>query len=260
MNSASPDPAGRAGRASRAQRSYGLRDVIILFAKSPVVGEVKTRMSPAFSPQQAADFYAEMLDDALVETARVADQLELSAVLSIYPAEACGEFADRVGGLGESISTSFRVVPQCGHDLAERMEWAVAEAASGGARKVLLRGSDCPVLDDKAVADALAALDDCDVVLLPDRDGGYGMIGLREPVPELFRQEMSTREVANETVARARGLGLRAHLLETSFDIDTVEDLQWLAEARERGLTHACPRTLEFLDTRQLWPAQTADA
>ena len=248
MSSAAQDPG------PQAERSYGLRDTLILFAKSPVAGEVKTRMCPPFSREEAAAFYAEMLDDALVETARIARQLELTAVLSVHPAGACAEFADRIGGLGESVSTLFRVVPQRGRDLAERMEWAVAEGASGGARKLLLRGSDCPILDDKAVSDALAALDECDVVLLPDLGGGYGMIGLREPVPELFRQEMSTPEVADETVARARALGLRARLLESSFDINKVVDLLRLAEARERGLARACPKTLAFLDSRKLWP------
>ena len=251
--------AAASNASSRAERSYGFRDVIILFAKSPVAGEVKTRMCPPFTHEQAADFYAEMLDDALVETARIAQQLQLSAVLSVHPERACGQFADRIAGLGDDVSTLFRVIPQRGHDLAERMEWGVAEAASGGARKILLRGSDCPILDDKAVSDAVAALDDCDVVLLPDSDGGYGMIGLRQPVPELFRQEMSTGEVADETIARASALGLCARRLEPSFDIDTVQDLLRLAEARARGLARACPRTLEFLDARELWPPPDGD-
>ena len=132
----------------------------------------------------------------------------------------------------------------------------MTEAASGGARKVLLRGSDCPTLDDKTASDALAALDDIDVVLSPGCDGGYGLIGLRQPAPELFRQEMSTPDVAGETIAWARTLGLSTRLLEPRFDIDTVADLAQLAEARERGLTRACPRTLAFLDARGLWPTQ----
>jgi glycosyltransferase A (GT-A) superfamily protein (DUF2064 family) len=213
-------------------------------------------MTPPFSRREAADFYAEMLDDALVETARIARTLQLCPILSVDPGEACGAFADRIAGLDGDVATQFQVVPQRGRDLAERMEWGVAEAAAGGARRILLRGSDCPILDDKAVAEALAALDDCDIALAPDSDGGYGLIGLRAPAPELFRQEMSTPEVARETLARARGLGLRARVLAPSFDIDTVEDLARLAEAREHGLTRACPRTLAFLDARRLWPTR----
>ena len=180
----------------RALGSYGSRDVIVLFAKLPVPGDVKTRMSPPFSLEEAADFYGEMLDDALVETGRLATRLDLCAVLSVTPGGACGEFADRIARLGENPPTRLEVVPQCGRDLAQRMEWGVAEAAARGARKVLLRGSDCPVVDDKAVSEALSALDDVDVVLSRDRGGGYGLIGLRTPAPELFRLEMSTRRVA----------------------------------------------------------------
>lgn len=250
MSPAAPDPG------PHAERSCGFRDVIILFAKLPVRGQVKTRMSPPFSLEEAADFYAEMLDDALVETARTARQLELTAVLAVHPGAACGELADRIDGLEQRVATRFQVVPQRGRNLAERMEWAMAEAASGGARKVLLRGSDCPTLDDKTANAALAALDDFDVVLSPDCDGGYGLIGLRKPAPELFRQEMSTPEVAGETLAWAKTLGLSTGLLEPSFDIDTVADLAQLAEARERGRTRACPRTLAYLDARGLWPTQ----
>ena len=97
MSAAAPDAS------SRAERSYGFRDVIILFAKSPVAGEVKTRMCPPFTHEQAADFYAEMLDDALVETARIAQQLQLSAVLSVHPARACRT--------KPAIDSSIRVFP-----------------------------------------------------------------------------------------------------------------------------------------------------
>ena len=228
-------------------------DVITLFAKRPDPGLVKTRMSPALSPQEAADLYAALLDDALVETDRTAQRLGLVAVLSVHPAAARHEFADRLASLGDDPATHFRVVAQRGRDLAQRMEWAVAEAVAGGARKVILRGSDCPILDDKAVESALLALDDCDVVLSPDRDGGYVLLGLREPAPELFRLEMSTPDVARETLERAGALGLSTHRLAPSFDIDTVADLAQLAEARERGLARACPRTLAFLDQHGLW-------
>ena len=106
---------------------------------------------------------------------------------------------------------------------------------------------------------ALSALDDFDVVLSPDCGGGYGLIGLGAPAPELFRLEMSTPKVADETVARARALGLKARLLEPCFDINTSEDLAQLARARARGLARACPRTLAFLDARGLWPTQLGD-
>jgi rSAM/selenodomain-associated transferase 1 len=229
------------------------RDVLVLFAKRPDPGAVKTRMSPALTPREAADLYAAMLDDALVETSRTAERLQLAAVLSVHPPEACHGFTDHMAALDDTGMTLFRVVSQRGRDLSQRMEWAVAEAAASGARKIILRGSDCPILDATVVQNALLALDDCDVVLSPDRDGGYGLLGLREPAPELFRLEMSTPDVARETLGRASALGLRTQRLAPSFDMDTVADLVWLAEARAQGLADACPRTLAFLDQRGLW-------
>jgi glycosyltransferase A (GT-A) superfamily protein (DUF2064 family) len=137
------------------------------------------------------------------------------------------------------------------------MTWAVREAAAAGARRILLRGSDSPLLDAPALAAALAALDDHDLALSPDRDGGYGLVGLRAPCAGLFAHPMSTRTVLEDTLAHARAAGLRAWLGAPGGDIDTAEDLRWLARTRAREpdlCARLCPRTLAFLDERALWP------
>jgi len=100
---------------------------------------------------------------------------------------------------------------------------------------------------------ALQNLDTNDVVLSPDHDGGYGLIGLRGPSPGLFDHPMSTQTVLEETLANARLLGLKTRLLEPSFDIDTVQDFAHLARARETGGAALCPRTLDYLDSGGLW-------
>jgi hypothetical protein len=96
------------------------------------------------------------------------------------------------------------------------------------------------------------------VVLSPDRDGGYNLVGLARPAPGLFAHAMSTASVLDDTLGRARALGLRAELLAPGFDIDTAEDLALLAEARRRDPALPCPRALAYLDAHGLWPAQTA--
>lgn len=220
---------------------------IVVFAKAPQPGRVKTRMCPPLSPEQAAALYAALLADVLQASEQIAGALDLEPVLTVHPAAAARSLA-------QNAPKSFRVVGQRGADLSQRMAWAVREAAAGGAARVLLRGSDSPVMDLTLVQEALIALDEADLSVSPDRDGGYSLIGLRGPVPGLFGHAMSTASVLEDTLARARAAGLRHCTLRTSFDIDTAFDLQELARARRRGETGPCPRTLAYLDAQRLWP------
>jgi hypothetical protein len=220
--------------------------VVIVFAKAPRPGEVKTRMCPPLSHAEAAEFYACMLADVLETTARAARALGLDPILALHPGERCADLA-------RDVPAPFRVVPQRGPDLAGRMAWAVREAAAGGVRRVLLRGSDSPALGGGSLGEALDSLDGSfDVVLRPDRDGGYNLVGLRRPVPEIFDHPMSTARALEDVLARARSLGLAARVAEPGFDLDRPADLRWLA--RERALAaELCPRTLEWADRRGLW-------
>lgn len=221
-------------------------DAVVVFAKAPRAGEVKTRMSPPLTPQQAAQLYAALLDDVLEATAAWARALGLTAVLAVHPPQARGELARRA-------PSGFRAVAQRGADLGARMEWAAAEAAAGGARRILLRGSDSPVLGAATAATALAALEQVDIALCPDRDGGYGLVALRRPCAGLFSHPMSTRHVLADTLAAASERGLGVRLLEPSFDLDAIGDLRALAAARAAGVADACPRTLAWLDAADAW-------
>jgi rSAM/selenodomain-associated transferase 1 len=220
---------------------------LVVFAREPVPGRVKTRLCPPFAPEQAAAFYACLLDDVLDATARAAPPLGLVPVLAVDPPDACARLALRA-------PAPFRVVPQHAGDLGARMEAAAADAFARGHAPVLLRGSDSPALGPRRIAAALRALERADLVLLPDRDGGYSLVGLRRPAPGLFAHPMSTPEVLRETLARARDLALESALLETGFDVDTADDLRWLAQARGRDPDLDCPRALAWLDRSALWP------
>ena len=222
------------------------RGSLVVFAKQPRPGRVKTRMSPPLSPEQAALLYTALLEDVLHVSALAARVLELEAVLAVDPPDAAGELA-------RLCPPGFRAVAQRGADLSERMEWAVREAAAGGASRILLRGSDSPTLDTEIVAQALEALDTHELSVCPDRDGGYSLIGLRGPVPGLFDHAMSTSRVLDDTLANAARAGLRSKTLSPRFDLDTVEDLAWLAAAVDSGQAHSCPRTLEYADAQDLW-------
>jgi rSAM/selenodomain-associated transferase 1 len=222
------------------------RGALVVFAKVPRRGGVKTRLCPPLSPAQAAAFYGCMLDDVLEASAAFARSLELDPVLALAPAAGASEVIARA-------PSCYRVIAQRGRDLSRRMEWAAAELAASGATPVLLRGSDSPCLGEVRVGEALRALERADVALCPDTDGGYNLVGLRRPVPGLFDHPMSTAHVLDDTVGRASALGLSCALLAPSFDVDTAADLRLLERARREGDTALCPRTLAFLDERDLW-------
>jgi rSAM/selenodomain-associated transferase 1 len=214
---------------------------LVVFAKRPEPGLVKTRLCPPLDPDEAASLYAEMLRDVLTASADFAAALALDAVLAVHPPAACAELARR-------CPPPFRVVPQRGADLGGRMAHAVAESAAAGFQRILLRGSDSPMLERGAIEEALGALDRCDLVLAPDRDGGYGLVGLTRPHPGLFEHPMSTAHVLDETLARATARGLRARTLAPGFDLDTGEDLRRLAALGATSAAALCPRTLHWLE------------
>ena len=216
---------------------------LVVFAKWPAAGAVKTRLCPPLAPDQAAAFYDAMLGDVLEAMARLAPPLGLELVLAAHPREALGSFAARAPG--------WRVVAQQGADLSARMEHAAASELARGAARVLLRGSDNPTLGADVLAAALAALERCDVALSPDRDGGYGLVALRRFAPGLFAHPMSTRTVLEDTRVAAHALGLSSELIAPGFDVDTAADLDLLRAARSRAAA-LCPRSYAWLDANAL--------
>ncbi len=219
---------------------------IVVFAKAPQPGRVKTRLTPPLTKRQAAELYAALLRDVLEATAQIARDLALEPVLAIYP-------RDRCRAIAREAPAAFRVVAQRGADLAQRMSWAAREIAAAGLGPILLRGSDSPILDGERVREALGALEEADLAVCPDLDGGYSLIGLRRPVPGLFEHPMSTSRVLEDTLRNAAAAGLRSQTLEPSFDLDRIADLRELARARGRGITQLCERTLAYLDEQRLW-------
>ncbi|RIL06582.1 MAG: glycosyltransferase [Proteobacteria bacterium] len=227
---------------------------LVVFAKEPAPGRVKTRLTPPFSPAQASQFYRCLLEDALDESAHAAALLKLDAVVAVDPPGGVAAIAARA-------PAGFRAISQAAGDLGRRMSAVAHQAAAAGAPFVLLRGSDSPCLERETLRAAAAALSQTDVVLCPDRDGGYNLVGLAQQalggsaVGTLFEHPMSTPTVLRDTRARAEKLGLRVDLLPAGFDIDRFDDLRWLAAARAGARPLRCRRTLGFLDEAGLWPA-----
>jgi rSAM/selenodomain-associated transferase 1 len=227
---------------------------LVVFAKRPRAGQVKTRLCPPLAPEQAAALYRCLLADVLDESARAARALGLVPVLAVEPPEACAELA-------AAAPPGFRALAQRGPDLGARMTRAAREAAAAGAACALLRGSDSPALAEPALRAALGALAGADLALSPDRDGGYGLVALGARAllhglgdGGLFAHPMSTASVLADTLGRAERLGLRVAPLAPGFDLDRWDDLRQLAALRHENATMPCPRTLALLDTEGWWP------
>lgn len=190
-------------------------DRVAVFARYPMIGEVKTRLSPALPPALAVELHAAMVADAL-ECAGEAGFGPPVLYWASEPADPVG-FAVRRG-----LETRF----QRGADLGERLSAAFAELLSSPGDRAVVIGTDCPDLTPDLIRGAFAALARHDVVLGPAHDGGYYLIGLRRHVPELFRGIVwGTETVLARTLDRAREAGVEVATPGPLGDIDTPEDL-----------------------------------
>ena len=198
---------------------------IVIFAKAPQPGYVKTRLIPALGADGAAAlalrFLAHTLQQAL--TAQVG-----GVELCMSPAPGDAAWHD------VALPNSVEQTAQGEGDLGERMARAVSrstqhtESASG---PVMLIGTDCPALTAPLLKQAAHQLQTHDAVLLPAHDGGYVLLGLKSPCPELFEHmAWSTSVVSAETLRRMATLNMRIWQGPKLHDIDEPADLQHLPD------------------------------
>jgi rSAM/selenodomain-associated transferase 1 len=188
---------------------------IAVFARWPMPGRVKSRLSPALPPPLACALHRGMIEDTLEAVARSACDARL-----LYWADAPGDRRGFVAPPG------FEERDQEGADLGERLARAFGELLRAPEDRALVVGSDCPALEPARLADAFDALDAHELVLGPTRDGGYYLIGLSRAAPALFQGiEWGTASVHAQTLERARASGLTAAELGVLDDIDTPADL-----------------------------------
>ena len=207
---------------------------IVIFARAPVAGEVKTRLAKALGEDTALALYEAFLDDACQLTAGLGARRVLAVAGDI----------DHASLQRLAKSQRLELAPQGEGDLGARLDRAMTRELGRG--PVVIIGSDAPTLPRAELHRALDALVSHDVVLGPARDGGYWLIGARVPVPELFSDiPWSTPEVLPRTLAR---VGERPHvLLREHYDVDTGEDVQHLQEELARLDVTVAPATRRAL-------------
>ncbi|MCL4503213.1 MAG: TIGR04282 family arsenosugar biosynthesis glycosyltransferase [Deltaproteobacteria bacterium] len=195
-----------------------MANLTIIFAKEPVPGQVKTRLSPPLSPEMACRLYHCFLEDIIDETVRLPG---VDVAIAYTPVSARGFF--------QSLAhPGICLLAQEGRDLGERQARAFAWGFARGYEVVLLRGSDTPDLPGNIILEAVEKLAAgiAQVVLGPSKDGGYYLIGLKNLHSRLFDGlSWSTGSVLTETLSRAQELDLTVHLLPYWRDIDTYADL-----------------------------------
>lgn len=230
-----------AGRDEARREEAGLRDedALILMAKAPVPGSVKTRLCPPLSPRKAAQLYACLLADAAGEGASLRG---IRRYLFHAPPRERAYFRT-------APFSGFLLRKQGGGDLGKRMAHAAAEAFSAGARRAVLIGADCPALSAARIRSAFRELArGVDAVFGPARDGGFYLVGLNAPPASLFEGiAWSTPKALAEVLSRCRRAGMTYALLPVESDLDTGDNLAGLRRWARTHPRPRCPRTRSWL-------------
>ncbi len=215
---------------------------LIIFAKSPIPGKVKTRLSPKITPSKAAELYKAFI----VDTVSNALKLKCDKVIIAYtPYNA--EMA-----LNRLVGQSVNFLPQKGHNLGERMKNAFKHSFAKGLKRTVIIGTDTPTLPVSYIQKAFDVLKEVPIVIGPTFDGGYYLIGLSEPNDNIFDSvRWSTSSVFSQTLARIKGVNKRLYLLPPWYDVDTSEGLEFLKShllaMRLSGFEEIPDKTMRFL-------------
>jgi uncharacterized protein len=216
--------------------SSGSDRVLVIMAKAPRPGEVKTRLASSLSVADVTDFYCCLLEDTLA-LARSLGNVEVAIM--------CPE--SDVSELAQLAGREAQVVAQTGEGLAAGLTSVFAHFATDDPRRTIAFNSDSPHLPRSILEDAFETLASHDVVVGPTHDGGYYLVGTKAFHPTLFvRDGMGTSSALERLVSRARGLRLSLGFAEPFYDIDVAEDLTRLAEEL-RVAPKRAPRTAAWL-------------
>lgn len=192
--------------------------VLMIFCKAPVPGQVKTRLIPELTAKQAAELHIEL-------SLKTLQKATLSGLCQVQLW--CTPTIDHDFFTASAASYPLVLQLQKGVNLGERMHHAFCSSLNTYPR-ALLMGCDCPSLTERDLEVALTALhQDNEVVLAPAEDGGYVLIGLCHPQPELFdNMPWGSAQVLDQTRSRIAHSKLRHHELNEQWDLDTPKDLE----------------------------------
>lgn len=222
--------------------------VLVIMAKAPRPGAVKTRLVAQLSIEAVTALYYCLLQDTLT-LAR--------SLLGVSVAIMCPE--SDVAELQAIAGTTVTVVPQKGEGLAAGLTSVFAHFAEDGGRVVAFN-SDSPHLSQHVLENAFEILATRDLVVGPTHDGGYYLVGARASWPNLFANNgLGTNTALERLLTRARALKLSVGRAERFYDIDVADDLERLAKDLLPDPARA-PRTAEWLSQHRFLPPRLAAA
>jgi uncharacterized protein len=209
---------------------------LIIMAKAPRPGSVKTRLAKSLSVQAATELYVCLLNDTIA-MAQTLDQVEIAMMCP----------ASDVEDLSLAVANTIRVVPQTGNGLAAALDSVFETFAAVGRPSVIAFNSDSPHLPASVLETAFGELETCDLVVGPTHDGGYYLVGARAFHPGLFTNDgMGTGTALEGLLARASSLQLSVRMIDPFYDIDVAADLSQLADEL-RLAPRKAPRTAAWL-------------
>ena len=209
---------------------------LVIMAKAPRLGSVKTRLAASLSLQAATELYRCLLNDT-IGLAQALDHVEIAIMCP----------ASDVEDLSRAVAKAVRIVPQTGQGLGAGLASVFTHFATPGHQGVIAFNSDSPHLPATVLETAFDVLEACDLVVGPTHDGGYYLVGARASHPGLFTSDgMGTANALEALLTRARALGLSVHLTDPFCDIDVAADLSQLADELRR-IPGKAPRTAKWL-------------
>ena len=215
-----------------------MKRAIIIMAKAPVAGAVKTRLAPFLSPAECAELAAAFLRDTFAKAKTVCE----NTILAYSPR------AQRAV-LESILQTETIYLEQTGADLGERMSNAFEFAFAGNSDAVVMIGTDSPTFPAEYLERAFECLERAsDIVLGATTDGGFYLIGLRKNYPELFENvRWSSAQVFKQTMENAERLKLRAAQISAWYDVDVPDDLARLRKEILSADKIEAPATYQWL-------------
>jgi rSAM/selenodomain-associated transferase 1 len=203
---------------------------LIIFARFPYPGKVKTRLASSLGPDLATDFYRLCAEHIFDESGKLCSRSQR------YLFYADDADTDRIRNW---VGPGFNFVAQIEGDLGRRMEHAFDTVSDGVAHKSIIVGTDVPDLSADIIDDAIHALDSCDIVIGPCHDGGYYLLGMKKLHREIFEDiPWSTDQVLSKTLNAIEELQLNVHLLPALSDIDIEEDLMLWSSSLTDDVQH----------------------
>jgi uncharacterized protein len=222
-----------------ATRSSGIDRVLVIMAKAPRPGAVKTRLTSTLSSEAVTAFYRCLLEDtlALARSLKVSD-VEVAVMCPDSDIDELSQLA------GRDVS----VVAQKGEGLAAGLTSVFAHFAGNHPRRTIAFNSDSPHLPRTVLEDAFETLSTHDVVVGPTHDGGYYLVGAKASHPTLFAHDgMGTSSALERLLSRTRALELSVGFADPFYDVDIADDLTRLA-AELRQAPARAPRTARWLE------------